>query len=99
MWPPLRTPMSGATEALQSPGGRRRPAPRGAASGSPPRPREAGPTSRATLQLPLLQRGEAADIRRSPTLSSLGQLRPGRRILQIGPPPEQSLTECRPSCR
>ncbi|KAJ1081299.1 hypothetical protein NDU88_001481 [Pleurodeles waltl] len=33
-----------------------------------------------------------------PAASLLGQLRPGRVNKLIGPPPEQSLTECRQSC-
>ncbi|KAJ1206326.1 hypothetical protein NDU88_001733 [Pleurodeles waltl] len=74
------TPMSDATEALQARGGKRRPVPRSVAAGSTPCPEEAGPTSNAAPQVPPLQRGEAADIRRPSTPSSLGQLRPGQRI-------------------
>ncbi|KAJ1081277.1 hypothetical protein NDU88_001459 [Pleurodeles waltl] len=64
---PPSTPMIDAPEAIQVPGGKRRPVPLSAAAGSTPRPQEASSTPHTAPQLSPLQRGEAVNIRRPPS--------------------------------
>ncbi|KAJ1153514.1 hypothetical protein NDU88_006273 [Pleurodeles waltl] len=95
---PRHVSMSAAPGALQdSPGAARS----GSASGV------AGETAPRGVRLPLLRcRSASAHCSKGvtpisgapPTASLLGQRRPGRVNKEFGPLPEQSLTECRPSC-
>ncbi|KAJ1118251.1 hypothetical protein NDU88_006446 [Pleurodeles waltl] len=96
---PQRTSVSAAPGALQVPTGKARVS--SVQRGSREHGAQRGGRSHR-LRCSAVSAAAARGSRRHqapPASLSFGQLRPGQRNLRNGPPPKQSLPECRPSCR